>query len=367
MTKVGIITGNLKKNMTGMGTYSFQLIDYLKEHYQIDLIKHQDGDSVEGCQNLIPRTIPGPYWYLSWSRTLSFTKKTLSKYDIIHNIGQYPIPPSISKKYIITIYDLIPIIYPSFVTPLYAWQSKRYLPDIMKKSSMILSISEYTKEDIIKRYNIDPNKIMVTPLGVSEHFHPYDNSSVESFRKRYNLKNPFVLFVGALEPKKNIPTVLKSFSRCRKKIPSLHLVIAGKKSWKYDEIFALVKSLELENSVRFLEYVSYEELPLLYNAADVFVFPSLYEGFGLPPLEAMKCGTPVIVSNRSSLPEIVGPEGEMVEPNDDEELSQKILKLITNDGLRDEQVSYNLERAKKFTWMRCAKETKKAYDKILNQ
>lgn len=365
MYNVGITTGNLKRNSTGMGTYTFQVIEYLKEDFDIEILKHPEGESINGCKTNNYSLIPGPYWYFSWSQSLNIAKNKWRKYDVFHNITQYPISPSISKKYVVTIYDLIPILYPSYVTPFYASQSRIFLPGILKKASQIFSISEYTKKDIIQKYHIDPQKIRVTPLGVSDHFRPASQIEVQSFCKRYNLINPFILFVGAIEPKKNIPTIIKGFYQAKKKQPDLELVIAGKKAWKYQDVFHLVNTLKLTESVHFLHFVPYDELPLLYSAASVFVFPSNYEGFGLPPLEAMKCGTPVIVSNRSSLPEIVGPEGEIIEPEDSESLAKKMLTLLRNDSIRTEQIAYNIERAKEFTWKRCAEETKKGYNNIL--
>ncbi len=349
-----------------MGTYSFQIIERLKPDFDIEIIKHPDGDPIDGCRIVDHNIIPGPYWYYSWSKSLTLAKRSLKKVDILHNIGQYPISPSISKKYAITIYDLIPILYPSYVTPFYAMQSRIYLPNILRKASLILSISEYTKKDIVGKYHVDPDKIHVTHLGVSDHFHPSTQSEIRSLRKKYNLINPFILFLGAIEPKKNISTIIKAYHKIRQKNSDIDLVIAGKKSWKYQEVFSLVDSLKLNENVHYLQFVPYEDLPILYSAASVFVFPSNYEGFGLPPLEAMKCGTPVIVSNKSSLPEIVGPGGVMVEPENYEDLATKILTMLDRDEIRDEQIQYNLARSKEFTWERCAEATKKAYYKILD-
>jgi glycosyltransferase involved in cell wall biosynthesis len=348
-----------------MGTYTYQVLDRLKNDYDIEIIKHPDGDSIEGCRACDYHPLPGPYWYFSWSRSLSISKNAWKKYDIFHNMTQYPISPSVSQNYAITIYDLIPILYPSYVTPFYAWQSRMFLPAILKKASLILSISHYTKNDIVRRYHVDPEKIRVTHLGVSDHFHPATTTEIGDFCKKYNLNNPFILFVGAIEPKKNIPSILRAFHLVRKKLPELELVIAGKKSWKFQEVFSLIDTLKLGKSVHYLQFVPYDDLPVLYSASSVFVFPSNYEGFGLPPLEAMKCGTPVIVSDRSSLPEIVGPEGMMVEPGDYAGLAGKILTLLGDEAIRSDQISCNLERADRFTWERCGQETKKAYHTIL--
>ncbi|WP_319579760.1 glycosyltransferase family 1 protein [uncultured Methanospirillum sp.] len=367
MQTIGIATGNLKKNSTGMGTYTFQVIEKIKTEFDVELIKHPDGDSIEGCRVIDYNRIPGPYWYFSWSKSLALAKRSWKKCDLFHNIAQYPISPSISKQYVVTIYDLIPILYPSYVTPFYAWQSRIFLPKILQKASLILSISQYTKNDIVERYQIDPEKIWVTHLGVSDHFHPATQLEIKSLCKRYQLNNPFILFVGAIEPKKNISSIIRAFHRVRQKNPDIELVIAGKKSWKYQDLFTLIDSLKLNKSIHFLHFVPYDDLPILYSSASVFVFPSNYEGFGLPPLEAMKCGTPVIVSNKSSLPEIVGSGGIMVEPEDYEGLAKKIIMILNEETIRVEQTEYNLARSKDFTWEQCADKTIKAYQTILDK
>ena len=167
-----------------------------------------------------------------------------------------------------------------------------------------------------------------------------------------------------MEPKKNIPGIIKAFSLCLKQIPKLILVLAGRPSWKFEEIFSLIKTLHLEKNIKVLDFVPYTDLPLLYSGAEVFVFPSWYEGFGFPPLEAMKCGTPVIVSDRSSLPEIVGFDGIMVDPTDHLALSQKIIQVVTDKEYHSQLSLYCKQRASLFTWEKCIKETIELYEKI---
>jgi len=365
MKTIGVITGNLRQHQTGMSTYSFHILKGIQQKYDVHQIMDSTGDLEKGCRQVIPKTLPIPYNYLPWSITLSLQKKVFSRSDIIHNICQYPINPSYPKKSIITIYDLIPVLYPSLVTPVYAWQSRVLLPRILKKTSRILAISEHTKSDLVKRYNLDPETIDVTPLGVSDHFHPCNQQEVKQYRQRMGLLDPYILFVGALEPKKNIPGILKAFSLCLKEFPDLKLVLAGKLSWKYKDIFNLIKDLKIEKQVMYLDFVPYEELPLLYSGAEVFVFPSQYEGFGLPPLEAMKCGTPVIVSNQSSLPEIVGSEGLMVTPDDYVGLSHKILTILLDQSFRSHMSHYYLKRSNLFSWENCIKKTTESYEKVL--
>jgi len=325
------------------------------------------GDIQKGCQGINPITLPLPFNYLSWSIQTLFQKTLFAESDLIHNMCQYPIIPPRDKKYIITIYDLIPVLFPHLVTPVYAWQSRNLLPNVLKKSDRILAISEHTKNDIISRYHIPPEKIDVTHLGVSEHFKPMDKKEIDGYKKKQNLTNPYILFVGAIEPKKNITTIIKAFSYCIQKLPELTLVLAGKPSWKYQEIFTLINSLHLEKKVRLLNFVPYEDLPLLYSGAEVFVFPSQYEGFGLPPLEAMKCGTPVIVSNKSSLPEIVGEKGIMVDPDDFNGLCDQIIRIILDQNYRSAMITYYRNRAELFTWDRCVQKTIQSYEKTLSE
>jgi glycosyltransferase involved in cell wall biosynthesis len=367
MQNIYAITGNLKQNQTGMATYAFNILSGISNHYEVSQIMDNTGDIQKGCQGINPPTLPIPFNYLSWSIQTSFQKTLFSKSDLIHNMCQYPIFPPRNKKYIITIYDLIPVLYPHLVTPVYAWQSRNLLPKVLKKSERILAISEHTKNDLISRYHVAPEKIDVTHLGVSDHFKPMNEKEICDYKKKQRLTNPYILFVGAIEPKKNITTIINAFSYCIQKMPELILVLAGKPSWKCQEIFSLINSLHLEKKVRLLNFVPYEELPLLYSGAEVFVFPSRYEGFGLPPLEAMKCGTPVIVSNTSSLPEIVGERGIMVDPDDFYGLYEQIIRIIQDLNYRNNMINYYRNRAEQFTWNSCVRKTIQSYEKTLSE
>ena len=218
----------------------------------------------------------------------------------------------------------------------------------------------------MRLYNIPEKKIKVVYLGASNIYKPASAEDKERVKIKYHINEPYVLFVGAIEPKKNIELIIKAFHICQKNNPHLTLVIAGKKSWKFETIFQLVDSLNLKKSVIFLNFVPGEDLPALYSAAEVFLFPSRYEGFGLPVLEAMKCGTPVITSNVSSLPEIVGETGLMVNPDDYEKLAEKILKLISDRDFHSKYAHYSLERAKLFSWEKTCRETMEIYKEVLN-
>nr|WP_319538761.1 glycosyltransferase family 1 protein [uncultured Methanospirillum sp.] len=365
MIKIGLITGDLKQNKSGIGTYVFQLIEDLKKNTDLTLIKHPFGDDVLGCSSVLSSIPRRSFSHILWSQALSLKKQSLKKLDIIHNPAQYPVSPNIGQNYIVTIHDLIPILYPQYVGSIFSIQAKLYYPYMLKRASKIITVSNHTKDDILKIYKIPDQKIEVVYSGVSNHFNPSSPEEKKRIKQKYNLNHPFILFVGAIEPKKNIELLIKAYYICQKSNPYFDLVIAGKKAWKFETVFKLIQSLNLSKKIHILNFVPYEDLPALYSSAEVFVFPSRYEGFGFPPLEAMKCGTPVITSNVSSLPEIMGKEGLMINPNDYEQLSELILKLLSDPEFHNQYSLYSLDRAKKFSWKKTASKTLEVYNSVI--
>jgi len=182
---------------------------------------------------------------------------------------------------------------------------------------------------------------------------------------RYGLPADFIIFVGTLEPRKNVPTLLQAFHRLRQRDHSIHLVIVGRKGWLYEDIFATLTELKLADAVHFLENVPNEDLARLYNAARCLALPSYYEGFGLPPLEAMACGTPIVVSARASLPEVVGDAGLLINPDSVEELSEALARILDDSELAAALRQRGLARAGEFSWARAAHETLAVYEKVL--
>ena len=236
----------------------------------------------------------------------------------------------------------------------------------MQLSDKIIADSEATARDLVRYYKVHESKIEVVLNAASEDYRPLPVSVVNAVRTRYDLLNPFILFIGTIEPRKNIPLLLRAYSLVLAQIPDLELVIVGKRGWNYSEVYDTLNTLGIEKKVRFPGYVPDEDLPALYNAASVFVYPSLYEGFGLPPLEAMQCGIPVITSNTSSLPEVVGSEGLMVDPRDHEHLARLIYQLLTDENFREKNCEYNLNRAKDFSWEKTARKTLEVYRQVGN-
>jgi len=229
---------------------------------------------------------------------------------------------------------------------------------------MILTISGYSKQDIVKQFRVAPDKVVVTHLAASPTFRTISVQEILKVKQRYGLDS-YILTVGTLEPRKNMIRLLQAFALLRQSGFSYQLVHAGPRGWLFDDILAEVDRLQLQDSVRFLGRVSLEDLVGLYNAATVLVYPSLYEGFGLPVLEAMACGCPVVTSNTSSLPEVVGEAGIMVDPYDVQQLMDAIQKVLEDKALAQDMRQQGLERASLFSWQRCAQETLDAYHQVL--
>jgi len=318
--KIGIIANPIDDIKTGIGSYTYNV---LREIFEIEYNKNTKNKYFiihrKNCEHL--NILLDKYNFLSEViipipnmpfgheiQKMIITPNTLKKYNfnIVHDVYHFGPFLSLKKpKKILTVYDLTPLLYPNTHKKSKVLMHKYLFPLILNKSNKIISISHHTKNDIIKHFKISENKIKVIHLAANENYKPLDEKEIINIKQKYNLNYSFILYVGTLEPRKNIPTLLKALYKLKKQGIKHKLVITGKKGWKYKSIFETIEKLNLQEDVIFTGYVPDEDLPALYNAADLFVYPSLYEGFGLPPLEAMQCGTPVITSNTSSLPEVV--------------------------------------------------------------
>jgi len=232
----------------------------------------------------------------------------------------------------------------------------------VSKARKILTISNSSKDDIIKEYNVAQNKVVVTHLGIKETISLEPQIySMNILKAKYGVSDKYILFVGTLQPRKNIARLIEAFSQIKKgkhlEAKDLQLVIIGRKGWLYEEILAKPKELEIEKDVKFLENINDDELVLFYKHALCFVLPSLYEGFGLPVLEAMQYGCPVITSNSSSLPEAGGEGALYVDPENIDDIAEKITKLISDEKLRSELIEKGKKQLEKFSWEKTAKET----------
>lgn len=287
--------------------------------------------------------------------------------DLFH--GLFPSVPLFWTPTITTIYDMTPLLLPEYMLHNERLLFGLFLGIYVRRAGHILTISEQSKRDIIRLLHVPPDKVSIAFPAAETRFRPMPHSDTwDGVLQQYGIACPFILFVGTLEPRKNIVTLVKAYAALRSSGRIAHqLVIVGRKGWLYDEIFETVDMLGLGRNVIFTGAVPDHELAYLYNAATLFVYPSFYEGFGLPPLEAMACGTPVITSCTSSLPEVVGDAGLMVDPRNVEELTCAMTKILGNEALRHEMKEKGLQRASVFSWAETAKQTLRIYEKVLGR
>ena len=267
---------------------------------------------------------------------------------------------------VLTVYDVSFALFPESFRRFNRWYLQTMTRYSAKRADAVIAISENTRSDLIRLWGIRPDKVRVTYCGVDAAFQPLDTAHVERFREEQGLPPAYILFVGTLEPRKNVTRIVEAFAALKARGVKHKLVLAGAKGWFYQPVFETVERLGLEGDVIFPGFVARHELPLWYNAADLFVYPSLYEGFGLGPLEAMACGTPVVVSNRASLPEVVGDAGFQVDAEDTQALAGAMGEALHSPAQAQQFRQRGLERAAQFSWERTARETAQVYRAVLS-
>jgi glycosyltransferase involved in cell wall biosynthesis len=246
-----------------------------------------------------------------------------------------------------------------------------------KNAAKILTISEASKSDIIKFYNVPEDKVVVTHLGLRTDLPTTQKNNMENISKKYGVDKKYILFVGTLQPRKNIERLIEAYSNLRTKNQDLpagkaglseyELVIIGKKGWLYEPILEAPKKFNVENSVKFLDFVPDEDMPAFYKNAECYVLPSLYEGFGLPVLEAMKYDCPVLTSNISSLPEAGGDAAVYFDPTDVQDITNKIGMVLSDSALQKEMIKKGREQLKKFSWEKTAQQTLAVLQQVVSQ
>jgi glycosyltransferase involved in cell wall biosynthesis len=371
--RIGIDATALPPNPAGAGVYTIQLLRALvslNAAVEYVVFIHPRGKTL---LNLPDR--PGLEWALieekSPAQRLIWEQSSLPwlarrhQIDLLHSL-HYSRPAWLPCRSVVTFHDMTFFLYPDLHTrakriffPLAIRYSARF-------SDALLAVSENTRRDALRCLKISPEMIFTTPNGIGEEFRPVDDRALRhAVRERYNLPERFILFVGTIEPRKNLPLLLRSYKHLVSQEPAIDLVIVGQLGWMFDEVMDSVKTLGLGERVHFTGYLPGEDLPIVYNLAELFIYPSLYEGFGFPPLEAMACGTPVITTAISSMADHIGEAGLLVSPEDALALAQSMQRLLNDPALRETLVCTGLQQAGQFTWKRTAQETLKVYQKVL--
>lgn len=283
--------------------------------------------------------------------------------DVFHATDNL-LPRLSQVKSVFALQDLIFRFYPETHKPLNRWFLTLMMPRFLQAADAVIAISECTSKDAVRVYGLDEAKIRVIYAAVSASFHARAPEAISLVRRKYGLPDSFILSVGTIEPRKNLTSLLEAYRALKNEGSDCKLVIVGKRGWLYKGFYTRLHELGLEQEVVFPGFVPDEDLPTFYSAADLFVFPSLYEGFGLPVLEAMACGVPVITSDTSSLPEVAGEAALLVDPTSVEALVAAMRRVLDDRALQAEMRARGLKRADRFTWHETARRTAEVYREI---
>jgi glycosyltransferase involved in cell wall biosynthesis len=279
---------------------------------------------------------------------------------------EHLLPKLTHARSVFTLHDTAYLLFPEYHLPRNRIYLRAMMPRFLERADRVIAVSENTRRDALRLYRLDPGKIEVIPEGVDARFRPeVDDTIVSAVRRRYDLPERFILCISTIEPRKNLTTLLEAYAALRHDHPDVRLVIVGGKGWLFERFFERLRSLGLEGEVVLTGYVPDEDVPALLNAAELFAFPSEFEGFGLPPLEAMACGVPVVCSNAASLPEVVGEAGVLLPPRDVAAWVEAFGRLLDDAQLREDLRARGLERASRFTWDAAARRTLDVYRSVM--
>lgn len=372
MAKIGIDCRIYSTKFTGIGRYTYELTRRLfhldnKNHYVLFFNNPQYHEYIPPSHNVKKVLVNAGHYSLAEQTT--FLKKLLKeKLDLMH-FPHFNAPIFYFRPSIVTIHDLIISFFPGKkYSPFKRFAYNIVMNRATKNAKQIIAVSENTKQDLIKHLHVNPNKISVIYEGIGEEFHKIsDKKNIESTLKKYSISKPFLLYTGVHRGHKNLLGLIKAFKILIDKYGDRYqLVVTGKYDPCYPEIYRAVEHYNLQGNIIFTGVVSEEDLIILYSAANLYVHPSFYEGFGFCPLEAMACGTPVAVSRTSSLPEICKNAAIYFDPHDTSDMAYQIHKALIDENLRKKLITTGLERVKNFSWNDLTQKTLETYNKALN-
>jgi glycosyltransferase involved in cell wall biosynthesis len=352
---------------SGVGNYTAQLLAALldradERQYALLANRPLNGETPPGTLGQVGRRFPNRsmWMQLALPRDLAALRPDLCHFTNSLAPLRAPCP------LVITLHDMSLFVHASlhplksqlFVRPI--------IPLAIRRAAAIITVSYHARREIVDGLQVSPEKVHVIYEAAAPQFHVItDAAELDRVRQRYHLQKPFVLYVGNIEPRKNLTRLVAAFAQARRQQSDLELILAGQLGWKYASLLRAIEDLKLGSAVRRLGYVPDEDLPALYNLARVLAFPSLYEGFGLPVIEAMACGTPVLTSNGSSLAEIATGASILIDPLSVDDIAHGLVRLAGDDALHARLRTAGLARAAQFSWPRAAEETVRVYDAVV--
>lgn len=372
--KIGIDVRSMFGTPAGIGRYLSNLLKHLSEmntNNRYCLYTDCKIDTLIIQQpNFFQRhlTLPFAQNYFTWNHFRLPLELFWHPVDLFH-FPFYTMPLIRNYKSIVTIHDITYEVHPEWYSRKALFAMRPFSRYAAKHADKVLTDSQYSKQDLIEYYGISEEKIVVTYLGVEEWFRKIEDPTVlESTKAKYQIISPHViLYVGSIHTRRNIEQLIRAFYTLCRKMLDVQLLIVGKREYPYFDVQALVDELGLHNRVILPGYIQDSDLPLLYNVADMFIYPSSYEGFGLPLLEAMACGTPVITSDNSSLPEVTGDAAIFIDPLNVAEMADAMCQVLSNERLHRNMVIKGIAQASKFSWEQTAKKTLAVYQELGEQ
>ncbi|MBI5094186.1 MAG: glycosyltransferase family 4 protein [Candidatus Hydrogenedentes bacterium] len=368
--RIGFDIGPISKNRTGVGNYCFYLLKNLIALDPSDQFigfasgrRRPELDALSGKLPYRWLSCPTRLLYKSWTYLRRpRVDRMLGGVDLYHATN-YFLPPTEKARRVVTIHDLAFLATPGLCSPSIVGPFSANIRRFARDADGVLVYSQSTKNDVLRFLDVPAERVTVAPMAVDEDFVPMPReSAIAHLKTAYHIEGPFLLFVSTLEPRKNVPTLLRAFARLTD-LPH-RLVMIGSIGWNSDPIFEAIRELGLEDRIIRPGFVPHLELPAFFCAANAFVFPTLYEGFGLPLLEALTCGCPVVASDNSSVPEVTGGAALTMDAMDIEGIADAVRRVISDTALRESLVARGLEHAKRFSWPNCAATTLDLYRKL---
>jgi glycosyltransferase involved in cell wall biosynthesis len=370
--RIGLDGQPLVRPKTGVGHYTLELARALAALRPDDSLELIAPDSIpasiirdtQASPNLRVVSVKANVFMRRWSSIGLPRYIRRARLDLFHGTN-YQLPLMNAKRNVLTVHDLSVFTHPETHDVRFARRARRRLPIMLRAASHVVTPTEAIKGELTARFNLDPLRITVTPEAPRNSFFQMKLEDTAAVRQLFGIEDDFILFVGTIEPRKNLPILLRAFERIsRMRDRRLQLVLAGGGGWLTDDFDRLVRASDFRERIRLTGYLSDEELRALYSSCKVFVYPSLYEGFGLPPLEAMACGAPVVASRIAAHEETLKDKARLIEPMDEPALAKAIVELVEDEKARQSLVKEGLAHVANFSWRKTAELTSKVYDAV---